>query len=114
MARVKKGKNAIKTRRSILKMTKGYRHGRKSKERLAKEALKHAAKHSFNDRRKKKGVFRKLWITRLNGALQAEGESYSKFFDKIKKNKVGLNRKVMSEIAKDNPASFKRIIEKVK
>ena len=95
-------------------MTKGYRHGRKSKERLAKEALKHAAIHSFNDRRKKKGDFRKLWITRLNGALQNVNESYSKFFDKLKKNKIELNRKVMAEIAKDNPAAFNRIVEKLK
>lgn len=114
MARVKKGKNAIKHRRTVLKMTKGYRHGRSTKERLANEAIKHAGRNAFNDRRKKKGIFRRLWITRLNAALRAEGETYSKFFDKLAKKNVGVNRKVMSEIAQDNPKAFKRVIEQVK
>lgn len=114
MARVKKGKNAIKHRRTVLKMAKGYRHGRSTKERLANEAIKHAGNHAFNDRRKKKGNFRKLWITRLNAALRGEGETYSKFFDKLKKKNVEVNRKVLSEVAQENPAAFKRFVEKVK
>jgi large subunit ribosomal protein L20 len=114
MARVKKGVNAIKHRRTILKMAKGYRHGRSTKEKLANEAIKHAGKHAFNDRRKKKGVMRGLWIIRLNAALRTEGKTYSKFFDKITKKKIGLNRKVMAEIAKDHPDTFKRIVEQVK
>lgn len=114
MARVKKGKNAIKHRRTVLKMAKGYRHGRSSKERLAKEAIKHAGKHAFNDRRKKKGNFRRLWIVRLNAALRQEGESYSKFFDKLNKKKISLNRKVISEIAIENKEAFKRIVDQVK
>lgn len=114
MTRVKKGKNAIKHRRTVLKMVKGYRHGRKSKERLANEAIKHAGNHAFNDRRKKKGLFRRLWITRLNAALRKEGETYSKFFDKIAKKNISLDRKVLSEIAKDNNESFKRIVDQVK
>ncbi|MCB9805686.1 50S ribosomal protein L20 [Candidatus Nomurabacteria bacterium] len=113
MTRVKKGKNAIKNRRTVLSMAKGFRHGRKSKERLAIEAIKHAGKHSFNDRRKKKSDFRGLWITRLNAALRLEGESYSKFFGKVSKKGIKLNRKTLSEIALDHPDSFKRVVAEV-
>lgn len=114
MARVKKGTNAIKHRRTILKMAKGYRHGRSTKEKLANEAIKHAGKHAFNDRRKKKGVFRRLWIVRLNAALRQEGETYANFLDKLTKKKIEVNRKVLSEIAAEDNASFKRIVEKVR
>lgn len=113
MTRVKKGKNAIKNRRSVLKSVKGFRHGRKSKEKLAIEAIKHAGKHSFNDRRKKKSDFRQLWIIRLNAALRLEGETYSKFFGKANKKGIKLNRKSLSEIAVDHPESFKRILVEV-
>jgi len=113
MTRVKKGQHAIKNRRTILKMTKGYRHGRKSKEAAANQAIQKAGHHAFNDRRKKKVVFRQLWITRLNAALRTHGETYSKFFDKVTKRNIAVNRKMLSEIANFNPETFKKFIAEV-
>ena len=81
---------------------------------MAKTAIRKAGQHAFNDRRKKKGNFRGLWIARLNAALRTEGESYSKFMGKLLAKNVGLNRKVLSEIAADNTESFKRIVAQVK
>jgi large subunit ribosomal protein L20 len=114
MARVKRATHSIKRRRNVLKQTKGFRHGRKSKEKQAKEALRKAGQHAFQDRRKKKNVMRRLWITRLNAALRNEGETYSKFMDKAAKKNVGVNRKMLSEIARTDSDSFKRIVEEVK
>jgi large subunit ribosomal protein L20 len=114
MARVKRGKISLKRRKNVLKQTKGFRHGRKSKEREAKTALRKAGQHSLQDRRKKKGVFRKLWITRLNAALRSRGETYSVFLKKLNDKKIGVNRKILSEIAAEDPKSFDRIVEQVK
>lgn len=113
MARVKRGTIANKTRKNKLKMVKGYRFGRSTKEKEANTAIRHAGKHSFNDRRKKKGVFRALWITRLNAALTPYDISYSRFIDKLHKSEVKLNRKVLSELARTNPESFDRIIKEI-
>lgn len=113
MTRVKKGLHAIKRRRTTLKLTKGYKHGRKNKEATARTAIKKAGSHAFNDRRKKKGVFKALWLTKLNAALRPEGETYSKFFDKVKKKNISVNRKILSEIAEHNPEVFKRVITEV-
>lgn len=114
MTRVKKGVNALKTRRNILKQTKGYRHGRGTKERQAYEAISHAGTYSFAHRRDKKGDFRRIWNVRLNAALREHGFSYSKFIGGLKKKNILLNRKMLSEIAAASPESFKRIVEGVK
>lgn len=113
MARVKKGQNALKTRRNVLKQVKGYRFGRSKKEKQAYEAIAHAGNYSFAHRRDKKGDFRRLWNVRINALLDQNGLSYSKFIDSLKKNNIGLNRKVLSEIAHRNPETFKKIIAKV-
>jgi large subunit ribosomal protein L20 len=113
MARVKKGQNALKTRRNVLKQVKGYRFGRSKKEKQAYEAIAHAGNYSFAHRRDKKGDFRRLWNVRINALLDQNGLSYSKFIDSLKKNNIGLNRKVLSEIAHNNPETFKKIIAKV-
>ena len=113
MARVKRGTISNKTRKNKLKMVKGYRFGRSTKERMANEAIRHAGKHAFNDRRKKKGNFRALWITRLNAALTPHDISYSRFIDKLHKSKIKLNRKVLSELARTNPESFDRIVKEI-
>ncbi len=81
---------------------------------MAKTAIRKAGQHAFNDRRKKKGDFRSLFITRLNAALRVEGESYSKFIGKLTEKKIGINRKMLSEIARDNNESFKRIVSFIK
>ncbi len=113
MTRVKKGTIANKTRKNKLKLTKGYRFGRSTKEKEANTAIRHAGKHAFNDRRKKKGNFRSLWITRLNAALAPYDISYSRFIDKLNKSEIKLNRKVLSELARTNPESFDRIVKEI-
>lgn len=114
MARVKGGVIAAKRRRNVLKRAKGFRHGRSTKERLAKESLVHAGKNAFAHRRDKKNVMRQLWIVRLNAALRAQGfKSYSTFIAAMKKADIGLDRKVLSEIAQKHPETFTRIVEKV-
>jgi len=114
MTRVKKGVNALKTRRNVLKQVKGYRHGRGSKERQAYEAISHAGSYSFAHRRDKKGDFRRIWNVRLNAALREHGFSYSKFMGILKTKKILVNRKMLSEIAAGKPETFKRIVESVK
>ena len=113
MSRVKKGINALKTRRNILKQVKGYRFGRSKKERQAYEAISHAGTYAFAHRRDKKGDFRNLWNIRINSVLHQSGLSYSKFIDSLKKKNINLNRKMLSEIAADKPETFKRILAKV-
>ena len=111
MTRVKRGTTSLKRRRRVLKQTKGFRWGRKSKERAAKEALLHAGTHAFHDRRKKKRVFRKLWQIKINAAARLNGMSYSKLIDKLKKANIALNRKVLADIAEHHPKVFKKVIK---
>lgn len=113
MTRVKKGVNALKSRRNILRQVKGYRFGRSTKERQANEAIFHAGSYAFAHRRDKKNDFRKLWAVRLNAALRPLGHTYSKFIGALKKKNVSLDRKILSTIANEYPETFKRIVEKV-
>ncbi len=114
MTRVKRGVISLKRRRNVLKQTKGFSWGRKSKERLAKEALLHAGVHRFQDIRKKKRNFRKLWQIKINAACRQNGLSYSVFINKLKKTEIGLNRKMLAEIAENHPEVFAEIAKKVK
>ncbi len=114
MARVKRGTTSLKTRKNVLKRVKGYRFGRSTKERQAREAIAHAGNHAFAHRRRKKGDFRRLWTVKMNAALRPLGFSYSVFIDTLTKRNIILNRKVLSEIAHEQPESFKRIVEGVK
>jgi len=114
MTRVKRGIISMKRRRKILRQTKGFRRGRKSKERLAKEALLHAGIHRFHDLRKKKRNFRKLWQIKINAAARQHGMSYSVFMNKLKKANIGLNRKILAEFAEHHPEVFSEIVNKVK
>ena len=91
MTRVKKGVNALKTRRSVLRQVKGFRHGRSTKERAATEALFHAGSYAFAHRRDTKGDFRRLWNVRINAALRPLGFSYSKFIGILKKKNIALD-----------------------
>jgi large subunit ribosomal protein L20 len=113
MVRIKRGTISIKRRRKVLKQTKGYKWGRKSKERAAKEALLHAYTHAFYDRRKKKGVFRRLWQIKINAAARQHGISYSKFINQLKKANVLIDRKILAQLAEHQPEIFKEIIKKV-
>lgn len=113
MVRVKRGKIALKRRRNVLRQTKGFRWQRKSKERAAKEALLHAGVHAFHDRRKKKRNFRKLWNIKINAAARANGLSYSQLIHKLKKAGIGLNRKMLAELAEHHPEVFKTILQEI-
>ena len=113
MTRVKKGVNALKYRRNILKATKGYRFGRGNKERQAQEAMFHAGADAFAHRRDKKGDFRRLWNVRINAGLRPLGQTYSKFMGILKKKEVLLDRKSLATIANDYPETLKRLVEKV-
>jgi large subunit ribosomal protein L20 len=112
MTRVKKGVNALKTRRNILKQVKGYRFGRGTKERQANEAIFHAGTYAFAHRRDKKGDIRRLWNVRINAGLRPLGYSYSKFIGAIKKQNIELDRKILADLAHNNPEIFKKITEK--
>ncbi|MBI5456794.1 50S ribosomal protein L20 [Candidatus Kaiserbacteria bacterium] len=114
MARVKRGTQKNKRRKNILAQTKGYRFGRKSKERVAKEAIMHAGVHAFRHRRTKKREFRQLWTLRLNAALREGGfPSYSKFIGALKKKNIALDRKSLSTLAMTHPEAFKRLAEQI-
>jgi len=105
---------AHKKRERLLKYTKGFRWGRKSKERAAKEALLHAWSRAFRGRKEKKRVFRQLWNVQINAASRAEGIKYSRLIAALKKKNVKLDRKILADLAKNEPAVFKKIVEFVK
>jgi large subunit ribosomal protein L20 len=111
MPRVKRGTIAHKKREKLLKLTKGFRWGRKSKERAAKEALLHGLRRKFRGRKERKRVFRTLWNVRVNAASRMEGVSYSKLIAALKAKHVALNRKMLSELAQNEPAAFKKVVE---
>lgn len=112
MPRVKRGTISLKRRRNVLKQVKGYRFGRSTKEREAKVAIVKAGVHAFNDRRNKKGDFRRLWQTQISAGSTANGLSYSKLMGGLKKQNIALNRKVLSEIAQAAPDTFAKLITK--
>ena len=114
MVRIKRGKTAHKRRKRLLKYAKGFRWGRKSKYRQAKEALYHAWTYSYRDRKTKKRNFRRLWQTQISAACRQQGISYSKFTALLKKNKIELDRKILSDFAQNHPEIFTKIIEQIK
>lgn len=114
MVRVKRGKSAHKRRKNILKKTKGFRWGRKSKYRAAKEALLHAGNYAFRDRKVKKRNFRQLWQTQISAFIKKHGLSYSKFIHLLKEEKIELDRKILAGLAKNQPKTLEKIIERVK
>lgn len=110
MPRVKRGTIANKRRKRLLKHTKGFLWSRKSKFRAAKEATLHAWSFQFADRKKKKRDFRRLWNVKINAAARENGISYSKLINKLKQNKIELDRKILADIAEHYPEVFKQII----
>ena len=114
MTRVKKGLHAIKRRRSVLKQTKGMRHGRSKKERQAKDALLHAGNYAFAHRRDKKSHNRKLWNIKINAGARELGMSYSKTINALKKKNIGLDRKILADLAEHHPKVFEKILESAK
>ncbi len=101
-------------RKKILKAAKGYFGRRKNVYTVAKNAVEKAMSYSYRDRKQKKRNFRSLWITRINAGARLYGMSYSQFMGKVKANDIELNRKVLADLAMNNPEAFKAIVEKVK
>lgn len=114
MTRVKKGVNALKARKNLLKDAKGFRFGRSTKERSAIDALMHAGAYSFAHRRDKKGDIRRVWNVRINAALDPKGVSYSKFIGALKKANITLDRKILATLADKQPRTFDAVVNKVK
>ncbi|MFZ2205573.1 MAG: 50S ribosomal protein L20 [Minisyncoccia bacterium] len=114
MTRVKKGVHALKRRRSILKQTKGFRHGRSTKERQAKEALLHAGNYSFAHRKDKKSHNRTLWNIKINAGSRELGMTYSTLIGALVKKEILLNRKMLAELAENNPEVFSRVLATLK
>jgi large subunit ribosomal protein L20 len=113
MTRVKRGTIAHKKRERLLKYTKGFMWGRKSKERAAKEALLHAWTHAFRGRKEKKRNFRALWQVKINAGARAHGLSYSTFIAGLKKKNIALDRKILAGLAEHEPSVFKKIVEAI-
>lgn len=113
MSRIKGGIQHSKKRKGILKQAKGYKWGRQSKIKAAKIAIKKAGQYAYRDRRVKKRVNRSLWQVRINAAVRECGLSYSKFIAGLKKQKISLNRKVLSELAVKYPDLFLKLVKKV-
>ena len=110
MTRVKKGVNALKSRKNILRKVKGYRNGRGSKERQATEAIFHAGSYAFAHRKDKKGDARKLWNVKISYASKELGTSYSKLMGAFKKKGILLDRKILASLVEENPETFKKIV----
>lgn len=111
MPRVKRGTTHVKKRRTVLKRAKGFKWGRKSKIKLAKTATTKAGAKAYIGRKQKKRAKRALWQIQLNAAVRQHGLSYSKFIDLLKKNKIELDRKILADIANNNPEIFKKIVD---
>ena len=112
--RIKRSVNALKKRRKIFKLSKGY-FGNKSKSyRIARQAVMKSLNYAYIGRRRRKRDFRKLWIARINAACKMNGTNYSTFINGLKKANIGLNRKMLSEIAINDPAGFTALVEKAK
>ena len=101
-------------RKKILKRAKGFYGARKNVFTVAKNAVERAMRYATRDRRTKKRIFRGIWIQRINAAVRPYGLSYSKFIDLLNKNEVSLNRKVLADLALNNPNAFKAVVDKVK
>ncbi len=112
-----RSKNSVASRnkrKKILKQAKGYYGRRKNVWKVAKNAVEKGLLYSYRDRKNKKRSFRLLWIIRINAAAKLNGSSYSKLISNLKSKKVNLDRKVLSDIAMNNPDTFSKIVNKVK
>lgn len=110
MARVKRGVHARKQRRTVLHRAKGFRGARSRRYRIANEAVLHAMRYQYRDRRTRKRNFRKLWITRINAASRADGLAYSRFINGLKRADVEVDRKVLADLAVRDPAAFSELV----
>ena len=114
MPRVKRGVIAHARHKKILALAKGFRGRRKNVFRIAKQAVMKAGQYAYRDRRTRKRVFRQLWIARINAASRELGVTYSKFMAGLKKASIEIDRKVLADLAVNDPAAFGSIVAKVK
>lgn len=114
MPRVKRGVTAKKKRRTVLEQAKGYSGQRRTQYRKAKEQLQHSLQYVYRDRRNKKREIRRLWIVRINAGAHANGLSYSRFMNGLKTAGIELDRKILSEMAVNDPTAFSALVEKAK
>ncbi len=112
--RIKRGVNAVKKRRKILKLAKGYFGGRSKRYRVAREAVMKAQMYAYIGRKSKKRDFRSLWIARINAGARLNGLSYSKFMFGLKNAGINLNRKVLADIAVNDSVAFAKLCEQAK
>ena len=112
MARVKRGVTSRAKHKKVLKAVLGYWGRRKNTIRIARQAMEKAMQYSYRDRRNKKRDFKSLWIQRINAGVRSEGLTYSKFISGLNKSGIQLDRKILAEIAYDNPEAFKTIVKK--
>lgn len=114
MPRVKRGVTARARHKKVLEQAKGFRGRRKNVYRIAKQAVMKAGQYAYRDRRAKKREFRRLWIARINAASRSLGLTYSRFMAGIKKAQIEIDRKVLADLAVNDPAAFASIVEKAK
>ena len=112
MARVKRGTTSKAKHKKVLKAVKGQWGRRKNTIRVARQAMEKAMQYAYRDRRNKKRDFKSLWIQRINAGVRAEGLTYSKFINGLNKSGIKIDRKILVEIAYDNPIAFKTIVKK--
>ena len=112
MARVKRGVTSRAKHKKVLKAVKGQWGRRKNTIRVARQAMEKAMQYAYRDRRNKKRDFKSLWIQRINAGVRAEGLTYSKFIHGLNKSGIKIDRKILAEIAYDNPEAFKNIVKK--
>ena len=112
--RIKRGVNAVKKRRKILKLAKGYRGAKSKLYRIARQAVMKSGNYAYVGRKQKKRDFRKLWIARINAAARMNGLSYSKFMFGLKQAGIILNRKVLADMAVNDAAAFTALCEQAK
>ena len=110
MARVKRAVNGLKKRRELLEAASGYRGQRSRLYRKAKEQILHSGTYALRDRRAKKGDFRALWIQRINAACRAEGMTYNRFIDGLKKAGIEVDRKILAELAVSDAGAFAKLV----
>ena len=113
MPRVKRGVTARAKHKKVFEFTKGHRGRRKNVYRVATQSMDKALQYAYRDRRNKKRDFRGLWIQRINAGVRAEGLTYAKFINGLAKSKIKLDRKVLAELAYNNPEVFKSVVKKV-
>jgi len=114
MSRIKSGQSTRKRKKKIFKLTKGFWGKKKNCYRFAAEAVDRAGRFAYRDRRDKKGNFKKIWIIRISALAKQHGISYSKLVGGLKKAKIALDKKMLSELACSEPAAFLKIVELVK